>query len=298
MDTSLRFNQNIKEIHNNLLAKLINGHVGHQENSDSYVSWKMQFRNYCDLPTQQNGSVLENVFYLENVGLLGVGKYDVLQKIFSEDNDALSEIDRVSALIGNIDPSTLRSADANVYIVEIRIKVKNGCPNIEELLTGILSDFMCKLDYAYFSSQLDDFKAFSLSHPTTICQRIVDGIERSEKYKSFANIITETRNDIKKFVSVLNKDAEKSSIIIIRQFLEFLDRMKKKYCVKKWRMDWKEYMVIFVEFKNMFDFKTCLDSVSLRKETRNAFENIFSHFNDVRLHSPYVEIREMDLNDK
>lgn len=69
----------------------------------------MQFRNYCDLPTQLNGSVLENVFYLENKGLLDVGKYDVLQKIFVEDNEALTEIERVSNLIEYIDPSTIRS---------------------------------------------------------------------------------------------------------------------------------------------------------------------------------------------
>lgn len=106
---SLQSNPNVKEIHNNLLAKLINGHVGHKENSDSYVRWKMQFRNYCDLPTQLNGSVLENVFYLENKGLLDVGKYDVLQKIFVEDNEALTEIERVSNLIEYIDPSTIRS---------------------------------------------------------------------------------------------------------------------------------------------------------------------------------------------
>lgn len=106
---SLKSNPNIKEIHNNLLAKLINGHVGHKENSDSYVRWKMQFRNFCDLPTQQNGSVLENVFYLEDKGLLDICKYDVLQKIFSEDIEALSEIERVSTMIENIDPSTIRS---------------------------------------------------------------------------------------------------------------------------------------------------------------------------------------------
>lgn len=104
---SLQFNPNIKEIHNNLLAKLINGYVGHNENSDTYVSWKLQFRNYCDLPTQQNGSVLDNVYYLEKVGLLSVGKYDVLKKIFSEDKEALSEIERVSNVIEIIDPSTI-----------------------------------------------------------------------------------------------------------------------------------------------------------------------------------------------
>lgn len=106
---SLRFHTNVKEIHNKLLAKLINGYVGHNENSDTYVSWKMQFRNYCDLPTQQSACVLDNVYYLEKIGLLGVGKYDVLKKIFSEDKEALSEIEQVSNVIELIDPSTIRS---------------------------------------------------------------------------------------------------------------------------------------------------------------------------------------------
>lgn len=120
---SLLSNPNIKEIHNNLLAKLINGHVGHKENSDSYVRWKMQFRNICDSPTQQNGSVLENVFYLENKGLIDVGKYNVLQKLFSEDNEALSEIEKVSKLIENTDPSTIRSTG---MFIEFIIIFKNS----------------------------------------------------------------------------------------------------------------------------------------------------------------------------
>lgn len=298
MDTGLRFHTNVKEIHNKLLAKLINGYVGHNENSDTYVSWKMQFRNYCDLPTQQSACVLDNVYYLEKIGLLGVGKYDVLKKIFSEDKEALSEIEQVSNVIELIDPSTIRSTEANVYMVEIRIKVKNGCPTIEELLAGILSDFICKLDYAYFSSKLDDIHTLSLLHVTTICQRIMDGIERSDKYKNFENIISETKSAIKQFISFHNSDAEKSSKIIVRQFLNFLDRMKKKYCVQKWRVDWKDYTVFFLEFKNAFDFKTCLESASFKKETRSTFENIFSHFNDVRLYAPYVEIREVELHKK
>lgn len=129
------------------------------------------------------------------------------------------------------------SKDAETHIVEMRIKVKNGCPNIEELLTGILSDFVWKLDYAYFSSKLDNFQKMSLVHATTICQRIMDGIERSDDNESFENIILETKSALKKFISVHNSDAQKSSIIIVRQFLNFLDRMKNKYCVQKWRVD-------------------------------------------------------------
>lgn len=84
--------------------------------------------------------------------------------------------------------------DAETHIVEIRIKVKNGCPNIEELLTGILGDFVWKLDYAYFTSKLDNFQKISLVHATTICQRIMDGIERSNDYDSFENIMLETKS--------------------------------------------------------------------------------------------------------
>lgn len=51
--------------------------------------------------------------------------------------------------------------------------------------------------------------------------------------------------------------------------------MKKKYCVQKWRVDWKGHTVIFVEFNNLFDFETCLESGSLKKEAKDTFESIF-----------------------
>lgn len=54
----------------------------------------------------------------------------------------------------------------------------------------------------------------------------------------------------------------------------------------------------FVEFNNLFDFETCLESGSLKKEAKDTYESIFSHFNDVRLHAPYVEIRRMELDNK
>lgn len=66
---------------------------------------------------------LENVFYLENKGLIDVGKYNVLQKLFSEDNGALSEIEKVSKLIENTDPSTIRSTG---MFIEFIIIFKNS----------------------------------------------------------------------------------------------------------------------------------------------------------------------------
>lgn len=61
--------------------------------------------------------MLENVFYLENKGLLGAGNYDVLRKIFSDVNEALLEIDAVSKLIENIDHSTTRSTGMHIDLI-------------------------------------------------------------------------------------------------------------------------------------------------------------------------------------
>lgn len=103
----------------------------------------------------------------------------------------------------------------------------------------------------------------------------MDGIERSEKYKNFATIISETKSAIKKCISFHNSETEQFSIIILRQFLNFLNRMKKEYCVQKWQVNWKEYTVILVEFKNVFNLKTCLESASLKKKKQNVHLRIF-----------------------
>lgn len=47
--------------------------------------------------------MLENVFFLENKGLFGVGNYDIFWKIFFDDNEVLLEIERVLNLFENID---------------------------------------------------------------------------------------------------------------------------------------------------------------------------------------------------
>lgn len=46
---------------------------------------------------------MDNVYYLEKVGLFSVGKYDVLKKIFLEDKEVLFEIERVLKVIEIID---------------------------------------------------------------------------------------------------------------------------------------------------------------------------------------------------
>lgn len=72
--------ENIRVVHNRLLSVLINGYIGHDENSDSYTSWKCNIRTYCQRPNRT--LIIEDMNYLEQIGLLGPGEYNVLKHIF------------------------------------------------------------------------------------------------------------------------------------------------------------------------------------------------------------------------
>lgn len=111
---SITFSSNscpeIKRIHNGLIKALINGHVGQNENSKTYVRWKMGFRNYYEEETTEiEGTVMGNFEYLENIGKLSPGEYKVLKEIFAEDRKAIGKIDKAFNEINNIRPTAKSS---------------------------------------------------------------------------------------------------------------------------------------------------------------------------------------------
>lgn len=89
----LFFHRNRETIHHDLLAKLATGHIGVNERTSSYTNWKMNFRRICDEPVQETCTPFENISYLERSGLIGVGEYGVLIKIFKNyDQSAVNRI--------------------------------------------------------------------------------------------------------------------------------------------------------------------------------------------------------------
>lgn len=93
------------------MADLITGYFDkYGKAKGNIVRWKMHFRKYCPLPSQQECSVMENFDYLERSGLLAVGKYDILENIFRfVDDRALRNIRDASQMINAI-KSTSRDA--------------------------------------------------------------------------------------------------------------------------------------------------------------------------------------------
>lgn len=141
---------------------------------------------------------------------------------------------------------------------------------------------------------------FQLSLPyVSYTNHISTGALPSDMYPELSKIIQNTREQLRQFISPDNRDAVKSARIIVEKLLVFLNDIKTKYNAKRLEIIWKEAMVISVEFDNEYDLRTFLRcSYLLRRDTRDTFALIFSHVNEIRLATPYVEIQHSVLDSK
>lgn len=115
---SLDLHYDEKDIHNELLADLITGYFGkYGKTKGNIVRWRMHFRKYCPLPSQQECSVIENFNYLERSGLIAVGKYDILENIFRfVDERALRNIKDASQMINAIKSTSSDARGMYLYM--------------------------------------------------------------------------------------------------------------------------------------------------------------------------------------
>lgn len=100
------------------MAGLIIGYFGkYGKAKRNNVKWKMHFRKYCPLPSQQECSVIENFNYLERSGLIAVGKYDILENIFRfVDERALRNIKDASQMINAIKSTSSDARGMYLYM--------------------------------------------------------------------------------------------------------------------------------------------------------------------------------------
>ena len=163
----------------------------------------------------------------------------------------------------------------------------------------VLIDFINRLDYCHtplsarFRGQ-DYYHTLLL--PTEMSLRIINGESSTEQYEALRTVINETLDKIDIALYFNIKDRNKLCKKIIHCILTLLDRMKKKYKVKRWQFHSKSMVIVYVEFYTAFDFKTCLGGNGLTEEIASAFHFMFSHVNDPQLNTPYVQMNELAAN--
>lgn len=83
-----------KELHSKLKGDLITGILQKQSH---ILEWRHQFSTYCKDSKVLSGSIEKDFDYLEEIGVLQIGRYDVLKNIFSLfDVTAVEVIDNAS----------------------------------------------------------------------------------------------------------------------------------------------------------------------------------------------------------
>lgn len=194
------------------------------------------------------------------------------------------------------------AANGYDFFAEIIIKMSKRCPAIEQQLTYILNNFVSGLEDAL--SPRFQFPPFYFTHQSVICPietglKIMKGTERPDRFPHICRTLDGTFKNLTNFISNYNKDAFRSSKIIVQTLLKFLYNLKQKYNVKTWRFLWKEFVVISIEFDNPFDLRAFLRcSYLLREDTKETFHLIFDHVNNIRFAVPFVEIRNASNQSK
>lgn len=185
----------IEKIHNELIRKLITGHVGQNENMDTYVNWKMRFRDHCDdNPAVLNGSVMGNFTYLEDNEKIAPGHYDVLKKIFTDDRRALRKIEEAVKKIKNIkytakSPNS-RNKDEMASNVKILVEVKNDEGVFLRNLTSFLRKMVNNLKSEFPALPWIN-KGFTILH----------GGERDDTLATFCTKMMNVQENLEKMLS-------------------------------------------------------------------------------------------------
>lgn len=76
------YSQTVDDIYRKLKDTLINGYVGHNSRSESYVKWKIYFIKFCHFPAQAENTVFDNFQFMEQEGYLSKFKLENLENIF------------------------------------------------------------------------------------------------------------------------------------------------------------------------------------------------------------------------
>lgn len=189
------------------------------------------------------------------------------------------------------------------FFAEIRVKpLKKRCPTIEKELAYILNNFASSLDdmpLSYTTFPIERLEHRSFIPDSKMDLKMIKETKIPCIYPHFSKHIDDIRGKLQQLVFPYNKDAVRSSAIIVQNLLSFIENLKKNYNIRKLRFDWKESIVIYVEFDDTFDQKQFIEhQYLLRESTRTIFRLIFEHVNDIRLDNPFIEIKTLTMNGK
>lgn len=196
----------IKHIHIDLLSELIDGHIGHNMDKETFNRVKVISAMYCGPPIQKQCSVIESFRFLEDTDMISPGNYAVLKDIFTGNHMALKKIDEAACKIKNL--SIWGSLDSKKKRTEPKIPI----------------------DYVYLKAK--EFQHFH--YILNMTRGCIPRMEKVRKTEDEANIVLS--EDFLIRIGIIGKYTD--------QNLGLLSKKKVKYGIPEDKDIWKESPLI------------------------------------------------------
>lgn len=229
----------IQEIHYDLILALINGHVGHRENTKTYVRWKMKFRNYYEgEPTEIEGDVMANFDYLADKKLLSPGDYKTLKKIFAGDHRAIQKIDEALNMIDNLKSAAESSnskKDEKTSNIKVLVEVKNGEEVFLRSLTTFFHIMVNNLKSEYSTLPWID-KGNEINLPAE---------ETGNRYAKYMKRVQEQMEDLLSNKRIKNTNENSKKILGI--FFALLKALKSEIGLTDIEIGWDQSAIILIK---------------------------------------------------
>ncbi|XP_065922508.1 uncharacterized protein [Magallana gigas] len=256
----------IQKIHLDLIEALINGHVGHKENTKTFVRWKMRFRNYYKGEiVERDGDVLANFDYLADEDLLSPGNYDTLKKIFAGDRRAIQKIDEVLNkiyILKSAAESSNSKKDEKTSNIKVLVEVKNG----DEVFLRSLTTF--------FRKMVNNLKSKYSTLPW-----IDEGIEihlladeTGKRYTEYMKSVQENMEKLLKDEMINNTKTNSQKILGI--FFALLKVIKSEIGLTDVEIGWDQSTIILIKTSGRYQGDVEDRYTQMAKKIRSCFKDM------------------------
>lgn len=259
---------------------------GSRKEGHNFIAWKTHFKRYCNMPAQEDKGLRSDFSYLERRGLLSVGRYSILNKIFQKfDPRAVSFINKVSEEMAAL-PSENR-IEKKTTTLKIDAYILPVEKAVEKALWEILHDTV-----TYIESTPDPIATTD----ETIELLNSNSTGGSKKKPKLKNLIDKSVKLIKEL-----RDEKGSpnqvSYDVIKAIFHLYQKMRKTNHLKGLKVGPKGNFTLLADFSTEVDLKSCLTEGTMKTLKNDVSDFFASSYNwlgiDMKYGKVIVEVKEV-----
>ncbi|XP_062591393.1 uncharacterized protein LOC134252863 [Saccostrea cucullata] len=282
-------NHRTKEsLHRHLLNTLIERFLdGSKKDGHNFIAWKTHLKRYCNMAAQEEKGLKSDFSYLERRGLLSVGQYSIINKIFQKfDPRAVSFINKVKKEMADL-PSE-QKMEAKSATLKIEAFILPVEKTVENALWEIIHDTV-----SYIESSPDP--VVSTEEALEILDSNSAGSRKKPKLKDLIDKTLKIQKE-----SLGDKDHVNGTGVLKSIFLLY-QKLRKMNHLKRLKIGPKGSFVLLAEFSTVVDLKSCLAESNLKilnSDVTDLFATAYEYLGvDMKYGNVIVKVKEAGIKE-